>query len=162
MIIEFSRGPADSRAKTPRRGFAGFTLVELLVTLVVLSVGLLGIAALHTATLRNNLDSSLRSQASALAADIADRMRSNRTAALGGAYNITFNDGAPAIPTGSPLATRDLNAWKTTLSQVLPAGNGEIATNGNVVTIRVRWGERSRNTSTTTAQNVTFETRTQI
>ena len=52
---------------------SGFTLVEVLVTLVILSVGLLGIAALQTASLRNNLDSAMRSQASLLAADIAVR-----------------------------------------------------------------------------------------
>lgn len=152
---------------TARRGLAGFTLVEVLVTLVILSAGLLGIAALHTATLRNNLDSALRSQASALASDIADRMRANRTLALTGVYNLALGDATPAL-TGTPtLATRDLNAWRTLLAQALPAGTGAVAIDPttNLCTITVQWGERGRqgeNGSTTAAQNVTFVTRTQI
>jgi type IV pilus assembly protein PilV len=53
------------------------TLVEVLVTLVLISVGLLGVAALQLTTLKNNQESYVRSQAAMLAADILDRMRSN-------------------------------------------------------------------------------------
>jgi type IV pilus assembly protein PilV len=138
--------------------------VEVLVTLVILSVGLLGIAALHTATLRNNLDSALRSQASALAADIADRMRANRNAALGGAYNIAIGDATPTL-TGTPtLAQRDLNAWRTLLAQVLPSGNGAVALDPatRICLITVQWGERGRQGEGSAATTVTFQTRTQI
>ena len=144
---------------------SGFTLVEVLVTLVILSVGLLGIAALHTASLRNNLDSAMRSQASLLAADIADRMRGNRNAALDGSYNLALTDATPTL-TGSPtLAQRDLNAWRTLLGQALPNGTGAIALDPttDICLITVRWGERLRQGETdTTAATITFETRTQI
>ena len=94
-----------------------------------MSVGLLGIAALHTASLRNNLDSAMRSQASALAADIADRMRANRDAALAPdiTYNIALGDATPTLAGTPTLAQRDLNAWRTLLAQVLPAGTGAVA-----------------------------------
>lgn len=147
-----------------RFGPGGFTLVEVLVTLVILSVGLLGIAALHSASLRNNLDSALRSQASALAADIADRMRANRNVALTGAYNLGLGDATPAL-TGTPtLAQRDLNAWRTLLAQVLPAGNGAVAIDPatDVCMITVQWGERGRQGEGTAGATVTFQTRTQI
>jgi len=61
-----------------RSGARGFTLVEVLVTVVVISVGLLGIAALQTTSLRSNHESYLRTQATAFADDIIDRIRSNR------------------------------------------------------------------------------------
>ena len=145
-----------------RLGAGGFTLVEVLVTMVIVSVGLLGVAALHTASLRNNLDSALRSQASALAADIADRMRGNRTAAVGGAYDIAIG-ATKTIVAGSPLADRDLSAWKTELARALPGGDGSIVRNGDVFTITVQWGERLRQGETdTTFATLTFQTRTQI
>jgi type IV pilus assembly protein PilV len=143
---------------------SGFTLVEVLVTLVILSVGLLGIAALHTASLRNNLDSALRSQASALAADVADRMRGNRNAALDGDYNLALTDATPAL-TGTPsLAQRDLNAWRTLLAQMLPNGTGAVALDPvtDVCLITVQWGERARQGEGTAVATMSFETRTQI
>lgn len=143
-------------------GTGGFTLVEVLVTMVILSVGLLGIAALHTASLRNNLDSALRSQASALAADIADRMRGNRDDALAGNYDIAIG-ATRTVVAGSPLVDRDLSGWKTQLGLILPAGDGSIVRNGDVFTITVQWGERLRQGETdATLATLTFQTRTQI
>jgi type IV pilus assembly protein PilV len=140
----------------------GFTLVEVLVTLVILSVGLLGVAALHTASLRNNLDSALRSQASALASDIADRMRANRNVALSGAYNIAMTDPTPTLAGSPTLAQRDLNAWRTLLAQVLPSGTGSVNVDNatDICLITVQWGERARDGEA--GGNVQFVTRTQI
>ena len=61
----------------------GFTLVEVLVALVVLSIGLLGVAALQLTSLRSNHSSAMRSQATFLAYDIIDRMRANRDCGAG-------------------------------------------------------------------------------
>ena len=64
---------------------SGFTLLEVLVALVILSIGLLGLAGLQAASLRYNHSSYLRSQATLIAYDIVDRMRANRQEALNGA-----------------------------------------------------------------------------
>ena len=58
---------------------SGFTLVETLVALVVMSVGMLGIAALYIEGLRSGQTSIARTTAVNLAADMADRIRSNPT-----------------------------------------------------------------------------------
>jgi type IV pilus assembly protein PilV len=135
-----------------RKTQRGTTLVETLVALVVLSVGLLGIAALQMASLSSNRGAHLRSQAQVLAYDIADRMRANRNVALSDGYLTTF----VAAPTGATLNVLDLQAWKATLANTLPGGQGQIERVGNMFLISVRWTD----SSSTTAQ--TFATRTQI
>lgn len=64
------------KAQAPQTS-AGFTLIEVLVTVVVLSIGLLGLAGLQISGLRANMGSEARSKATFLANDIAERMRAN-------------------------------------------------------------------------------------
>jgi type IV pilus assembly protein PilV len=129
----------------------GMTLVEVLVSLVVLSVGLLGIAALQMTSLRNNLGAHLRSQATVLAYDVTDRMRANRTQATAGAYDVALG----ANLTGTTINAIDVQAWKTALAATLPGGDGAIARVGNVFRITITWTEQGG-----LAQ--TFTTHTQI
>jgi type IV pilus assembly protein PilV len=133
-----------------RKTQRGTTLVETLVALVVLSVGLLGIAALQMTSLRNNRGAHLRSQAQVLAYDIADRMRANRNVALANAYVVALG----VTPAGGTLNALDLQEWKATLAQALPSGDGEITRVGNMFRIRIRW--------TDSLGVQTFDTRTQI
>ena len=133
-----------------RKTQRGTTLVEVLVALVVLSVGLLGIAALQMTSLRNNRGAHLRSQAQVLAYDIADRMRANRNVALANAYVVALG----VTPAGGTLDALDLQDWKATLAQALPSGDGEITRVGNMFRIRIRW--------TDSIGVQTFDTRTQI
>lgn len=72
------RGPKQDR---------GFTLIEVLVALLVLSIGLLGLAALQTTSLQLNTSSYQRTQATLLAYDIIDRMRANTTGFSNGNYH---------------------------------------------------------------------------
>lgn len=66
----------------------GFTLIEVLVSVVVFSIGLIGLASLQTLSLKHNNTSYLRSQAILLAQDMADRMRANSLAVANGDYNL--------------------------------------------------------------------------
>jgi type IV pilus assembly protein PilV len=117
------------------------TLIEVLVTLVIMSVGLLGVAALQLTTVRNNYDAFVRSQAAMLASDMLDRMRANRLQAQG--YVATF--GANPDPAGTTAAA-DVAQWRQALATQLPLGVGQIDFNAatEVVTIRIQWGERNR------------------
>lgn len=133
------RGNPNVNSPIKKKSQRGTTLVETLVSLVVLSVGLLGIAALQMASLSNNRGAHLRSQASVLAYDIADRMRANRTAALGNAYLVAFS----AIPVGATLSALDLQQWKTTLTAMLPGGDGRIERDGDMFVISVQWTDSS-------------------
>jgi type IV pilus assembly protein PilV len=97
-----------------RKSAPGFTLVEVLVALVVLSIGLLGIASLQLSSLRWNHGASKRSQATLLAYDILDRMRANPIAARNGEYS---TGGTPAA-----VATADLTQWASNIAATLGAG----------------------------------------
>jgi type IV pilus assembly protein PilV len=101
----------------------GFTLIEALVALLVLSIGLLGIASLQLSSLRWNHGASLRSQATLLAYDIVDRMRANQTAANAGEYDVAF----AATGTAGTVSGDDKIRWKTVLAATLPGGDGSVA-----------------------------------
>jgi type IV pilus assembly protein PilV len=123
-----------------RKYQTGAGLIEVLITVLILAIGLLGLAALQTRSLQYNHASALRSQANILASDIIDRMRLNRKAALDGGYNLAYDGTTPA---GATLAQTDLREWRALLTQSLPSAGGAVncIANGNC-TISVRWGER--------------------
>lgn len=127
-----------------RRHQHGLTLVEILVAVLIISVGLLGVAGLHSFSLRNNFDALLRSHASALAGDIADRMRANRQVVLTtpATYQIALNQSPPTLAADSPTAVRDLNEWRDAVAAALPQGVGSIVVAGRLATITIQWGER--------------------
>ena len=119
----------------------GFTLIEALVALLILSIGLLGVAALQLTSLRSNHSSSLRSQATLLAYDIVDRMRANQNAAKAGAYDIAL----AGSPTAGTVAGDDLVRWKQNLTNTLPVGKGAVARSGagsaTKFTITIQWDD---------------------
>src|SRR3989304_2728195 len=65
----------------------GFTLIEVLITVVVMAVGLLGLAGLQALSLRYNHDSALKNVATHQIQEIADRMRANQSGTSSGSYN---------------------------------------------------------------------------
>lgn len=116
----------------------GFSLIEVLIALVVTSIGLLGLAALQVTSLKVNHGSFLRGQATQFAHDIADRMRANRVAALDGDYDVDF---AEATSPGT-VAETDVDEWRDGLLRELPAGTGAVDVNAaGLAVIRVRWND---------------------
>lgn len=116
----------------------GFSLVEVLVSVLVLSVGVLGMAALQLNALRSNQTAAVRSQATFLAYDIADRMRANLNKARGGSYDISL---ATSAPVGTSIEDVDLGQWRSALATQLPDGNGAVARSGVKFIVTVQWDE---------------------
>jgi type IV pilus assembly protein PilV len=119
-------------APAPTRKSRGFTLVEVLVALVVMAVGLLGIAALYVEGLRAGRTASYRAAAVTLAGDMADRIRANRDGAYAGtgpgADNGCVNGGGDC--SANELAADDWLRWRGDLAARLPQGaTGEITRN---------------------------------
>ena len=140
----------------------GFTLLEVLVTLVIVSFGLLGIAGVIANSIKVNQSSYARSQASWLANDIIDRMRANRIAAEvdSSPYNLTL----VASPSGATIASTDLIQWRTALANTLPGGTGSVAIADDLnrrVIVVVQWNDQ-RASGAAAADNRQFRVETRL
>jgi len=138
------------RIKHSRNKQQGFTLLEVLIALLILSIGLLGLAALQTTGLRSNEMASMRTTSTMLAYDISDRMRANPQGFADGDYVIdsgpvtgTVTDCIAGVCTPAQMATFDLDQWKDAIDR-LPGGQGDITQTAGpplVHTITVRWDQ---------------------
>lgn len=123
----------------------GFTLLEVLIALLVLSIGLLGLAALQTSGLRSNQMATMRTLATQIAYDMTDRMRANPTGMNNSEYVITTAQ-APAATTATGTALDDLTEWRAQVAR-LPGGLSSITRSaGPPVTheITVYWDEERK------------------
>ena len=146
---------------------AGFTLIEVLVSALVLVVGVLGVAALQVTALKNLQSSGNTGVASMLANDIADRMWVNDDQAKLGSYvhskapNGEVLDCVENKCTADQVAAYDIQDWQQQLEgytttdgvsvpPMLPSGQGEVTSlGGTTYQIRIRWDDdRSGSTKT--------------
>lgn len=125
----------------------GFSLLEVLVALGVLSIGLLGLAALQTTSFRLNNQSYQRTQATVFLYDMVDRIRANPTGnyiqtLTAGPITVTTNCNATACD-ANQMATFDLSQWISDISSNLPGGRGAVATTitANRFVLTVSWVE---------------------
>jgi type IV pilus assembly protein PilV len=168
---------SNGQATNDRAHIKGFTLIEVMVSLVILSMGLLGIAKLVLFSAHSNDSAYLRSQATDLAYAILDDMRGNRATAMAQGYDVPIST-APAAPgscvgtgcTPGALATYDVNTWLNRLALALPAGTGSVTTAttvapapiGTTAVITVQWDDSAAqsvfSTAPGTQMSITLET----
>ncbi|MGO1069173.1 type IV pilus modification protein PilV [Lysobacter sp. CA199] len=128
-----------------RKRQSGVGLIEILVAVLVLGLGLLGVAAMQSLALRNSQSSMQRSQAVVQAYAMADAMRANPTAASAGAYDTgglqCFGE---VKPEAGSLAAADRAAWLQSLGKSLGENAktcGQVACKDSLCTIEVRWDD---------------------
>ncbi len=153
----------------------GFSLIEVLVSALILSIGLVGVAGLQALSLKNNQSAFMRSQATALAYDLADRMRTNVSGATAGFYDpaaaaATANCSTTIGCTSQQLAQNDLSEWIAALAANLPLGAGFVCIdstpydgdgtanpqcdgNGTNFSVKVWWDDNRDGAVTVTAEN---------
>jgi type IV pilus assembly protein PilV len=119
----------------------GFSLIEVLVAVLVFAIGVLGVVGLQTVGMQANSDSSTRSQALALAYDMADRMRANLPAVNATTSTDRYDGVTPAINncrmryanaqvstpsvcTPPQIAADDIADWRLYVARALPNGTG--------------------------------------
>lgn len=146
--------------KTKMKKSAAFTLIEILITMTILSVGLLGLAGLQATSLKTNQSAYSRSQATQLAYDMADRIRANPAESskradanpntLANSVYVMANIPNPQPSCGSSpgcipalMAQNDLAQWFANIRDTLPNGRGSVAVDANtrIFTITVTWDD---------------------
>jgi type IV pilus assembly protein PilV len=161
-----NRSPVRSaRGRPGRRAGRGFMLIEVLVSIIIISIGLLGLAGLHTVAVAKGNSGLLRSKATELGYAMADRIRANQIGANAGAYaSLT---GVPADPgciaiscTPTQLAAFDYFEWNQELAAMLPGGSGVVCIDntpddgtpaapacdgiGTMMVVKVFWTEKGQ------------------
>lgn len=129
---------------TPKARSRGLTLVEILVALIILSIGLLGLASMQTASVKFSTSAYQRTQATAIAYDLVDRMRGNRLAALNGDYNVPFDDPIPpcgAFDGSGTLRDQDIAAWRNSMACRLPSSTGSVTRVNDEFVITIIWDD---------------------
>ena len=140
-----------------KRQANGFTLIEVLISVLILSLGLLGVAGLQTFSLRSNQAAFFRSQATAAAYDIIDRMRANPQGVAAGDYDALDSAQLPGDPgcisagcTASQLADYDVLDWAGHSLTLLPSGVGTVTVDDmgtagdpsdDVFVVNISWDE---------------------
>jgi len=121
----------------------GVGLIEVMIAVVILGIGMLGVAAMQATALRNTQSSLQRSQAVIQSYAILDAMRSNRTQADGGQYALART--CTATATGATLAINDLSTWTNSLQESLGEGScGTIAADASMAgvwIVTVEWDD---------------------
>ncbi len=139
---------------------SGFSLLEVLIAVVILSVGLLGLAGMQVTSLKYVTSSLHRTQATSLAYDILDRIRANPN----GSYITLFTqpastyNGSTSSNSGSnddclgntvtcnaaSMTNFDLSEWKTAIEALLPNGQGDVNVEAGTtrVVITVQWEDK--------------------
>ena len=152
-----------------RQSVQAFTLIEVLISVLILSVGLLGASGLQLRGLDANRNAFFRTEATYLASDIADRIQVNKTTTYSGVALTT----TPAVVTDctanncSPtqMAAYDTAQWLCSINSInatndstytacsnlnivgiLPSGKASMVKNGNEYAITVQWSDNSTDT----------------
>ncbi len=109
----------------------GMTLIEILVSLLILAIGMLGMAGLQTVGLRSTQSAYQRTQAAILGHDIVERLRANRQGVERGGYDhavgsVTASCNSLSGCTPAQMAANDVAQWKQALAAALPEGEGTV------------------------------------
>ncbi|MCP5146238.1 MAG: type IV pilus modification protein PilV [Gammaproteobacteria bacterium] len=118
---------------------AGFTLIEVMVSVLVLGIGLLGLTALQAQGLRGGSSAQQRTQATLLAYDMIERLRADYPAAIAGDYNLDVDEDPAEDAT---FQVEQQSDWLDTLGNLLTNGDGAIDcdADGNC-TITIQWDD---------------------
>jgi type IV pilus assembly protein PilV len=144
-------------------GVDGFSLVEVLIALIIMSVGMLGIAGLYVHSMQAGRTSLFRHHAVTLAGDVADRIRANPRAGV--AYEGAGSDDDKCIAAGedctpAEIATYDIFLWEEQADQTLPEGDVSIVYSNAAVPstyeVTVTWQEPGYEEDDPPSYNVSF------
>lgn len=147
--------------RSPFTKSGGSTMIEVLVAILVFSIGLLGIATTQTLGLTSTHSSLYRSHAAQLSYEIVDIIRMNSEAAEGGTFSDltidaddiaadTFNSNDSCFSANNGCSTDEmaeswLAYWSDRLDTLLPDAAASLQLNGDVYTLLIEWSDFRNN-----------------
>ena len=145
----------------------GLSLIESLVSLLVLAIGILGLAGVQTRLLVETRTANYRATSIGLIDDLTNRIALNRAAALAGTYNLAWaaaatpvQDCAAAQCTGAQLAQSDLNRWRAAITRALPGSDASVflsPTDNRQIGIAISWtANESSKAATGSAADIAY------
>ncbi len=150
----------------------GFSLIELMVSVLIMAIGVLGVLTLQGTSLRGSNGAYFKTQATFIAGDIISRMIANPAAVQSGAYASVDSASPPADPacittgcTSVQLADQDIREWSQYFTNVLgtanyratiPGASGTVVATGDVHEVTINWSEVTENGATN--QSLTVQT----
>lgn len=152
----------NPRTPPTRRGQQGASLLEVLITILILSFGLLGVAGLTAASLQTAKIAQFQSTALQLVNEYTERMRGNEPGVSTNDYDMTtaYSGATAGVPvpacavadacTAAELASIDRAEWTNNLRRRLPAGGAYVTRNGLAVDVWIMWQEPSLDVDGTT------------
>lgn len=155
---------------------SGVGMIEVLVAVIVMSIGFLAVAQMQIRGMRNNQSTYLRSQAAMMLKDMTDRMRSNRVGVKGSSYDSLTTTNDKTLPdcvtnkvscTPAELAAKDIYEWSVNIyppaamTNAVPAfpatgAIGKVTNNSGVFDVVVQWTELIDGTSEAQSMTVQF------
>jgi type IV pilus assembly protein PilV len=151
---------ARQKPIAPSRSMRGVGLIEVMIAVLIMGIGLLGIAAMQATTLRNSQSSVERSQAVVQTYTILDSMRANLDAARNNLYNIGLTC---TVPAGGTLITNDQRFWLQTVQANLgTTACGQIECASNACKITLQWDDSRGTGDRTKLATQALVTSTQI
>jgi len=147
-----------------RGSVGGFSLIEVLISILVLAIGLLGFALTQTMSVRFATGANQRTQATNLAYDLIDQMRANRLLATqyqGASFaSGTVSTACRRPAPGATTIAANINRWQCQAARALgPEAAANVQVNDGVVVVRISWGEERWRAS---AEPTSFETRSRL
>ncbi|PVZ70447.1 type IV pilus modification protein PilV [Pelagibaculum spongiae] len=129
---------------------SGFSLLEVLISLFIMVIGLLGMAQLQLISLQTGHGAYQRSQAAILAVELAERMRGNSDGVVGGSYRADSWDDWLSTPcavdsdcsSAEDIAANDLFHWRSHVIAGLPGAIGSIHLVNGINVVRLQWTEQ--------------------
>lgn len=127
-------------------------MIEVLIAMLILAIGLLGIAGVQTLALRVNNNANIQTEVNFYAQSIVEQMRSDLKGFKAGEYNQITSSGCGSCSSGS-FAKTAVDSWLQEVSANIPDGKGAVSVNNGVATVTITWSRRESSASSNAGVN---------
>ena len=118
----------------------GFTMVEILIAMLILAIGLLGVAGVQVLALKETTDANIQSQVNFYAQNIVEQMRADLKGVKAGDYNTITSSGCSSCSTAFEKSV--VNSWLQEVNTNIPGGKGAVSVASGVATVTITWSQR--------------------